>query len=89
MDLIIYIFEHIIEFWIASVPLIFVFLFSKFFKLSYKRILVCLLLNMLVSVFFWIKLRDVQIVLYQGIPYVLSFIIVWAESVFEKRNKEK
>ncbi len=90
MDLLLWMFERVIGFGVASVPLILVFLMLKVFNLSPKSITICLLLNLLVSGFFWLKLKDVHIALYQGIPYVLSFIWIWVENVIIKmREKDR
>lgn len=87
MDFFLYILEHVIGFGVASVPLILTFLLLKVFKLSPKSITICLLLNLSVSVFFWLKLKDVHIALYQSVPYVSSFIWIWAEGVLRKRRE--
>ena len=85
MDFLLYILEHSVEFGIASVPLILVFLMLKIFKLPPKNIAICLLLNMSVSIFFWVKLKDVYIALYQSVPYISAFIWIWAENELRKR----
>lgn len=89
MDLFLYMFERIVYFGVASVPLVLVFLQLKIFKLPLKSIASCLLINLLVSLFFWLKLKDVQIALYQSIPYISSFIWIWTESVLRKRRGNK
>ena len=87
MDFFFYTFEHAINFGVASVPLILAFLLLKVFNLSPKSIIICILLNLMISVFFWLKLKDVHVALYQSIPYVLSLIWMWAESVLRKREE--
>ena len=87
MDFFLYMLEHAIDFVVASVPLILTFLLLKVFNLSPKSIAICLLLNLLVSVFFWLKLKDIYIVLYQSVPYVSSFIWIWANDVLRKRQE--
>ena len=87
MDFFLYTFEHAINFGVASVPLILTFLLLKASNLPPKYITICLLLNLLVSVFFWLKLEDINIALYQSVPYVSSFIWIWAESVLRKRRE--
>ena len=87
MDFFLYALERVGGFGVASVPLILVFLLLKVFNLSPKSIAICLLLNMLVSVFFWLKLKDVHIALYQSAPYVSGFIWIWADGVLRKRRE--
>lgn len=89
MDFFLYTFERAVNFGIASVPLILVFLLLKIFKLPRKSIASCLLLNLLVSSFFWLKLKDVHIALYQGVPYISSFIWIWADGILAKRKENK
>lgn len=87
MDFFLYILEHAVGFGVASVPLILVFLLLKVFKLSPKSIMICLLLNLAVSIFFWFKLKDAGIALYQSIPYVSGFIWILADEVLRKRRE--
>ena len=87
MDFFLYTFEHVINFGVASVPLILTFLLLKVFNSPPKSITVCLLLNLLVSVFFWLKLKDINIALYQSVPYVSSFIWIWADGVLRKSRE--
>lgn len=88
MDFFLHVFEHMIVFAVASVPLILAFFLLKVFNLPHKSITICLLLNLLVSIFFWYKLKDVYIVLYQIIPYISSFVWIWADSVLKKRQED-
>ena len=87
MDLFLYTFERGVCWVVASVPLILVFLQLKVFKLPVKVIASCLFLNLLTSVFFWLKLKDVYSALYQSVPYISSFIWLWAENVLRKRHE--
>ena len=87
MDFFLYTFERAAYFGVASVPLILVFLQLKIFKLSPKSIAICLLLNLLVSSFFWLKLKDGYVALYQSVPYISSFIWIWADGVLIKRRE--
>ena len=88
MDFLLYALERAIGFGVASAPLILVFLLLKVFKFSSKSIAICLLLNLFVSVFFWVKLKDIHIALYQSFPYVSSFIWIWADSELKKRREQ-
>ncbi len=89
MDFFIYMFEHIWSFGVSSVPLILVFLQLKIFKHSLQSVISCLLLNLLLSVFFWIEIQEIGIIIYQGIPYISSFLWIWAEHILQKsREKE-
>ena len=89
MDWFLYSFENIANFCVASIPLVLVALLLKFSKLSPKLIGICISLNLLVSVFFWLKLRDFYVALYQSVPYVSSFIWVWANGFLRKRRKSE
>ena len=87
MDFFLYTLERVIGFGVASVPLILVFLLLKVFNLSPKSVTICLLLNLLVSVFFWLKLKDIHISLYQSVPYVSCFIWILEDGVLRKRRE--
>ena len=87
MDLLLFISERSINFFISCIPLIIVFLQLKIFKLTPKITLIFLLLNLLLSIFFWIKLQDGIIAIYQSVSYVFSFICVWAENILRKKLK--
>ena len=89
MDFFLYIFERAVYFGVASVPLILVFLQLKIFKLPLKFTASYLLLNLLVSIFFWLKLKDIHVSLYQSIPYIFSFVWIWVENVLRKRRGNK
>lgn len=84
MDFFLYLLERFFSFFVASVPLILTYLLLRIFKLPPKSITICILLNLLASIFFWIKLRDISVALYQSVPYISSFIWLWAENVLEK-----
>lgn len=81
--------ENSINFWVASVPQVIAILQIKIFKASIKAVLSCLLLNLMVSIFFWVKLNDINLVIYQSIPYALSFIWLWLESVLRKLERKR
>ena len=89
MELLIWWFGHCIEFGIASTPLIMYFICKKKFRLSPKSTQLVLVLQLIVSVYFWIKTKDLFLVFYQSVPYVLSFIMVWCDLVALKINTEK
>ena len=88
MDFFSYMFKHTVEANIASVPLLITFLLLKIFKLPPKPIAICLTLNLLVSIFFWVKLKDIYIILNHGASYFSSFIWVWGENVLIKRQEK-
>lgn len=87
MDLFLYLFNNAISFAVASVPLMLVFLLIKVFKLPHKIILSCLLSCLVISVFFWTKLSDIGVALYQGVPYLSSFMWVWADRIWCNMNQ--
>lgn len=86
MEFIIYMIKGSFYFLIASMPLILVFIQLKCFKIQLKATTYCLLLNVIISIFFWTKLKDINLAIYQSIPYVCSFLWLWAESVLQKKE---
>lgn len=74
MNFFIYVISGIWEFAIASIPLIIVFLLMKVCKIKEKKIFAILILQLLLSTYFWIKMKDIHIFLYQIFPYVSAFI---------------
>jgi hypothetical protein len=74
MDLVFFIFNHTINFIVATIPLIIIYIQLRVFKLSPKKVTVCLILTLIISVYFWIRLGDFYLALYQLIPYILGFI---------------
>ena len=88
MDFLIFYFEHAINFTIASIPMILVYLQIKVFKLESKVTIVTLLLILLLSIFFWIQLKDWILVIYQGIAYVCAFVWTWAEGKLQKQKED-
>lgn len=89
MDFLYYMFEHAWNFTIASIPLVLVFLQLIIFKLPFKAIVICLLLNALMSIFFWVKLKDIELILYQIVPYVLTIIWLFSYYIVTIKNKGK
>lgn len=87
MDFLNFYFEHVINFSIASIPMVLVYLQTKVFKLKSKVTIVTLLLTLLLSIFFWIQLKDWTLVIYQGIAYVCAFIWTWAEGKLQKQKE--
>ena len=87
MDLLFYLFENAINFFVASIPLIIYFLGSKVFKLTPKVIMIFLFINLIMSIFFWVKLKDIYLAIYQGIPYIVGYICLWSEHILIKRRK--
>ena len=86
MDLLFYLFENAINFFVASIPLIIYFLGSKLFKLTPKVIMIFLIINLIMSIYFWIKLKDIYLAIYQCIPYLLSYICLFAVYILVKRK---
>lgn len=87
MELIIYILNHVIETLVAAAPLILIYLEYRLLKLNSNDIGGLLLLNLIVSVFFWIKLRDWRIAIYQGVPYVIGYLCLFVLSLNKKNTK--
>ncbi len=87
MDLLRYLIEGKIDFIIASTPLVIVLLQLKVFKHSIKETVICLSLNLFVSIYFWINLRNSDLVLYQIVPYVSSYIWLASESILKNKKE--
>ena len=88
MDFFLYTFEQAINFGVSSIPLVLVFLQLRLYKLPFKAVIINLLLNLLLNIFFWLKLKDGTIILYQSIPYISSFIWIYCESVLKTRQND-
>ena len=86
MDFFVYMVERGAYMVVASIPLILTFVQLKVFKLSSKAAASCLLLTFILSLFFWLKLRELTLALYQAVPYLSSFVWIWAENVWQKRR---
>ena len=87
MDLLRYLIEGRVDFIIASTPLVIVLLQLKVFKHSIKGTAICLSLNLLVSIYFWVNLRNLNLALYQVVPYVLSYILLVCESILKNKKE--
>ena len=87
MDLLRYLIEGRVDFIIASTPLVIVLLQLKVFKHSIKGTVICLSLNLLVSIYFWVNLRNLNLALYQVVPYVLSYILLVCESILKNKKE--
>lgn len=87
MDLLQFFGAHIVNFWVASVPLLLTFFQLKVFKLPVKPTFTCVALCLIVSCFFWIKLNDFHLFMYQAFPYVASFLWIWAEHKLAKASR--
>ena len=87
MDLLTAYLTHAVEFLIAAVPLILTFVLLKIFRQPPKVAACCVVLYLPVSVFFWVQLKDLFLVLYQGVPYLSSFVWIWAEHILWKQKQ--
>lgn len=88
MNLPIFLLNSILEFWIATIPLITVFYLKRFCKIGCEKILAVLILQLLLSVYFWIKIGNINIVLYQIFPYLSSFIWVLGDLYIKKKQSK-
>lgn len=84
MDLLFFVFNHAISFIISSIPLIIIYIQVYMFKFPPKKVVVCIILNLIISVYFWIRLGDFNLALYQLIPYVSGFIYLLYKIEFKK-----
>lgn len=66
-----------------------VFVQLKKFKMSPKQVSFSLLLQLIVKIYFWVKMKDVYIALYQSLPFLLDFIRLYAENLLIKRSNKK
>ena len=87
MDLLIYFIERGIHFSVASTPLIITYFSLKVRKLSVKGTVANLLYFLIISIFYWLKLKSFTLALYFCIPFFLSFLWVFAEYVLIKKGK--
>ena len=87
MELILDAIQHLVYFSVSSIPLITVFLHLKVFRLSPKETSFVVVLILFISVFFWVKEKDVFLILYQCVPYISSFIWLWTAHIMLKRQE--
>lgn len=87
MDLLTSYLTHAVEFLIAAVPLILTFILLKVFRQPPIVVACCVALYLPVSVFFWVQLKELFLVLYQGVPYLSSFVWIWAEHILWKQKQ--
>lgn len=87
MDFLAYIFEHAISFGVASIPLVLVFFQMKICKIQHKAIVITLVLSLVISIYFWIRLSNVGVFFEHSIPYATSFIWVWADFTLQKNTQ--
>lgn len=85
MDLLVYFVNGIWDFAIASIPLINVFFLKKVCKVKEKNIIVILILQFLLNAYFWIKIEDVHVFLYQVSPYIFAFIWILCDLYMKKK----
>ena len=85
MDLLVYFVNGIWDFAIASIPLINVFFLKKVCKVKEKNIIVILILQFLLNAYFWIKIEDVHVFLYQAFPYIFAFIWIICDLYMKKK----
>ena len=87
MELMAFIFNHSIAFCVASIPIILCFLCLKKHRLSHKATAIFLLLVLLVSVYSWFLVKDLSIVIYQSIPYIISFAFLYIDYLIIQKSK--
>ena len=87
MELIAFIFNHSISFCVASIPIVLFFLCLKKHKISHKATAIFLLLVLLVSVYSWLLVKDMSIVVYQSIPYIISFAFLYIDYLIIQKSE--
>lgn len=88
MELLTFIFDHAVSFCVASVPIVLCFLCVKKHKMNYKSTAIILFLVLIINLYFWIITKDVCMFIYQSIPYVISFLILFIERHAIKKQKK-
>lgn len=86
MDLLEYLVKGSLDFSVASMPLVMVFLQLRIFKHPIKEIVVSLSLFLAVSIYFWVNLKNLSLTLYQIAPYISGYIWLGAEHVLKKKQ---
>lgn len=81
-----YIISGMWDFHVGAVPLISVFFLMKICKIEGKKVLPILALQLTVSTYFWIKIKDAAVFWYQICPYIFAFMIVISDLCVRKRN---
>lgn len=84
MDLIFYFLEHSV----CALPFITIYLQLKIFKINPKVTAYLSFLYLLMSIFFWVKIKDVYLTVYQSLAYTMGFILIWAENVLNKKQED-
>lgn len=84
MDLFTYFFEGSVNHGVASIPLLLTGMQLRIFKIPHRCIVWSLGLTMVINIFFWYKCKDAYIFLYQLVPYISSFVWVWADWKYTK-----
>lgn len=89
MALFLFLLENNINFWIASAPFILAFLQMKIFKMDHKATSICLGINLLVSIYFWVKLKSFSLFIYQIVPYFSTYVCIWSDYICKKIEKSR
>ena len=77
LDIVVYLFNRVLLFGCASMPIISVFLMLFLFKVSPKISGVILLVSLLQCVEYWVRVGDLGYAAYHLIPYIVGFIIIY------------
>ena len=90
MDLFLYIWDHGYLFAVSSIPILTVYFLIKVFKLTSKTSVFVLCMMLIQSIFFWLKLKETWLIIYQCCAYISAFIILVCELISKKdcRNNE-
>lgn len=89
MDFIKFIFCHLVEFTLASIPFILIYLLYKKYILSGKGIIIILTLYTLPIIYFLIKGKNLYEAIYFGIPLILSYCIVISDLIVSRIRLNK
>lgn len=85
MDFVFYMWDHAVLFAISSIPILTVYFLLKVFKIAPKVGGFVLCLMLLQSVFFWFKLKEVWLIIYQSVSYISAFLLIGAEFALRKK----
>lgn len=86
MDLVLFILNHMFSFVATSVPLIVVYILVKGFKIPPIKVMGVLLLMLLQSIFYWMKLENIWDITYQCIPYFLCFLVLLVKTLGQRSH---
>jgi hypothetical protein len=89
MELVIFILEHAISFIIASIPFVVAFLLLKKTHVHPRYVFWCIVLILVISLYFWVRICDIKLILYQSISYVTCLLWCALEWILNRVKKQE